>query len=27
VLQLNSVLAFPEFTVHVDGNIGVAYQF
>ena len=27
VLQVNSVLAFPEFTVHVDANIGVAYGF
>jgi hypothetical protein len=27
VVQVNSVLAFPEFTVHVDGNIGVAFAF
>ena len=27
VLQVNSVLAFPEFTAHLDGNIGVAYAF
>jgi len=27
VLQVNSVLAFPDFTVHVDGNLGVAFGF
>jgi len=27
VVQVNSVLAFPEFTVHLDANIGVAYSF
>jgi hypothetical protein len=27
VLQVNSVLAFPDFTFHVDGNLGVAFVF
>jgi hypothetical protein len=27
VVQLNSVLAVPNFTAHVDGNIGVAFGF
>jgi len=27
VLQANSVLAFPDFTFHVDGNVGVAFAF
>jgi hypothetical protein len=27
VVQLNSVLAVPDFTAHVDGNIGVAFGF
>ena len=27
VLQVNSVLAFPDFSAHVDGNLGVAYNF
>ena len=27
VLQLNSVLAFPDFTAHIDGNVGVAFAF
>jgi hypothetical protein len=27
VLQANSVLGFPNFTVNVDGNIGVAFVF
>ena len=27
VLQVNSVLAFPEFTAHIDANIGVAFGF
>ena len=25
VLQVNSVLAFPDFTAHLDGNLGVAF--
>jgi hypothetical protein len=27
VLQANSVLAFPDFTFHLDGNVGVAFAF
>src|SRR5439155_26083233 len=27
VLQVNSVLAFPNFSAHVDANLGVAYSF
>jgi hypothetical protein len=27
VLQVNSVLAFPDFTAHIDGNLGVAFGF
>jgi len=27
VVQVNSVLAFPDFTVHVDANIGLAFGF
>jgi len=27
LLQVNSVLAFPDFSAHVDANIGVAYNF
>ena len=27
VLQANSVLAFPDFSVHLDGNVGVAFDF
>ena len=25
--QVNSVLAFPDFSVHIDGNLGVAFAF
>jgi hypothetical protein len=27
MVQVNSVLAFPDFTVHLDANLGVAYMF
>ena len=27
LVQLNSVLAFPDFSVHFDGNVGVAFGF
>jgi hypothetical protein len=27
VVQVNSVLAFPDFSAHVDANLGVAYHF
>jgi hypothetical protein len=27
LVQLNSVLAFPDFTVHLDANLGLAYAF
>ena len=27
VVQVNSVLAFPDFTAHLDVNLGVAYEF
>jgi len=27
LVQLNTVLAFPDFSVHLDGNIGVAFAF
>jgi hypothetical protein len=27
VVQANSVLAFPDFTFHLDGNVGVAFAF
>ena len=25
--QVNTVLAFPDFSVHLDGNVGVAFGF
>ena len=27
VLQVNSVLAVPDFTAHIDGNLGIAVAF
>jgi hypothetical protein len=27
VVQVNSVLAFPDFSAHIDGNLGVAFGF